>query len=295
VVALVSQGRATTQVGNGIAVTEISDPADPRITDFVSLTDMQLRQRSEPEAGIFIAEGFLVLEKLLALESPVVSILAEHRRWPRLSQLLESRTASRPDVASTTIEVMLADGAILERITGYRVHRGLLASVRRPEPRSIEDVVASSGHLIALEGLVDPTNVGLAFRSAAAMGFTGVILSPDCADPLYRRAVRTSMGAVVTLPWARSQAWPGDLRDLRDDGFDVIALSPDAGGIELSEFIRSRRHLRTRVIAVFGAEGDGLSDAVVDAAAMRVRIPMDAGIDSLNIAATVAVVGYAMR
>jgi tRNA G18 (ribose-2'-O)-methylase SpoU len=263
----------------------IESSADPRIADFIALTDMDLRLRTEHAAGLFIAEGFLVLERVIAAGLSIRVILTDRKRASRVEQLISSIPADhRPDIA-------IAAPDLLEQITGFRVHRGVLASVERPPRPSVGQVVDTGGSLLALEGLVDPTNVGLAFRSAAAMGFTGAIVSTDCADPLYRRSVRTSMGAVIDLPWTRDANWPDSLQAMAKS-VTVIALSPDPACPVLDDMLKTTSG---PVAAVFGTEGAGLRRATRDIIASCARIPMAQGIDSLNIAATVAVVGYALR
>lgn len=264
----------------------VEDPNDSRIREFLSLTDMDLRRGMEESEGVFIAEGFLVLERVMAAGLTLRMVLTDDKRLPRVVALIESLPSDQQPV------IAIATGDVLRQITGFNVHRGLLVSVNRPSPTSIEQLLHAGGSLVVLEGLVDPTNVGLAFRSAAAMGFNAVVVSGDCADPLYRRAVRTSMGAVIDLPWARDDAWPTSLDQMRAHGVTPIALTPDPRCPEIGEVVKD---LPGPIAAVFGSEGPGLRSStrrIIDRCA---RIPMDAGIDSLNIAASVAVVGYAVR
>lgn len=264
----------------------IDSPHDPRIADFVALTDMDLRLRTEGPAGVFIAEGFLVLQRVLEAGLTIRTILTDNKRLERVTQLLHTLPTSRqPDIA-------IAPPQLLEQITGFRVHRGVLGSVLRPPGLTVQEVIARGGSIVVLEGLVDPTNVGLAFRSAAAMGFSGAVVSADCIDPLYRRSVRTSMGAVIDLPWARDESWPASLELITRCGLSVLALSPDPACDDLSEVLP---RLAGPVAAVFGTEGAGLRESTRELVDSCVRIPMSGGIDSLNVAASVAVVGYALR
>lgn len=272
---------------SGPMVVEIADPDDPRIADYRHLTDVELRTRVESPAGLFIAEGYLVIEKVIERGLRIRSALVEPRRVDRLLGILES--------AGLDTVIYCAPHQVLESITGYRVHRGVLACVDRPDVMTVDDLINRTGDLIALEGLVDPTNVGLALRSAAALGIEAAIVSPDCADPFYRRAVRTSMGASLTLPLARSHDWPGDLDRLRAGGYHVMALSPDPAGLALEQAVDRARTRAHRILALFGTEGDGLRPDTLDRVDQRVFIPMAAGIDSLNVAAAVAVVAYALR
>jgi tRNA G18 (ribose-2'-O)-methylase SpoU len=264
----------------------IDSAQDPRIQDFVSLTDMDLRLRSEEPAGIFIAEGFLVLERVVRARLSIRTILTDHKRLDRVMRLLsEIPEAQRPDIA-------IASAQVLEEITGFRVHRGVLGSVTRPLGRSIDEVIDRGGSIMVLEGLVDPTNVGLAFRSAAAMGYSGALVSSDCVDPLYRRSVRTSMGAVIDLPWACDPSWPQSLSTLTQRGISVLALSPDPQCRDLDDVLPT---LTGPLAMVFGTEGAGLREDTRSLIGACARIPMAGDIDSLNIAACVAVVGHALR
>lgn len=267
----------------------VDDPEDPRLDDYRNLTDMDLRRTIESPAGLFIAEGYLVLEKAMERGLHFRSVLVEPKRVARLTQILDTH----PDAQH--IPIYCAPATVLQALTGYRVHRGVLACVARPTPLSVREVMERSGDLLILEGLVDPTNVGLAMRSAAALGIAAAVVSPDCADPLYRRAVRTSMGATLVLPWARSTAWPQDLDRIRDRGYDLMALSPDPEGVHLETAVAGAREGGRQVAAVFGTEGDGLRAETMALIDRRVRIDMAPGIDSLNVAAAVAVVAYALR
>lgn len=263
-----------------LVVEHIEDGTDVRLDPYRSLTDMDLRRRVEPEGGYFMAEGHLVIARAAALGLRIESVLTAEKWLDRLAV----------DLAGWSGPVYVADDELLREITGYRVHRGALAVVRRPPTRRLDDVTATTGTLLILEDLVDHTNVGLAFRSAAALGIAGVILSPGCADPLYRRAVRTSMGAVLELPWARAEAWPADLRSLRRR---IVALTPDPAAPPLDQALSAGG--ATPIALLVGSEGPGLSAAAREAASSLARIPMDGGIDSLNVAAAIAVACYALR
>lgn len=267
----------------GWQVIEVSDLTDPRLDSYRSLTDMDLRLSQESVGGFFMAEGLLIIERAATAECEIVSILTARRWLPRLSSVL----------ARWTGPVFVVDDAA--ELTGYRVHRGALAHVRRPVSRSCHELLRRPGSLLVLENLVDHTNVGLAFRSAAALGIRGVIVSPACADPLYRRAVKASMGAVLSVPWARADFWPIDLRSRSVDAppRSVIALTPDPGGVPLETALRERAH--ADVALVVGSEGPGLTSQALAAADVRARIPMDSGVDSLNVAAATAVACYALR
>lgn len=255
----------------------VRDADDPRVADYTRLTDMDLRLRHESAAGVFMAEGMLVLERVLAAGMDILSVLTAEKWLERLEML------------PITSPVYIADEQLLRSITGYSVHRGALAVVRRPPTHSVDTVLAMPGDVLVLEGLVDPTNVGLAIRSAVSQGVGLAILSPDCADPLYRRAVKSSMGAVLRCRWARSDDWAMSLEALRATRA-VIALDPQ-GDEDVDA--ACRRHRDEEVALVLGSEGPGLTSMVLQVASGRARIPMAAEGDSLNVAAAAAVACFA--
>ncbi len=257
----------------------VTDPRDPRLRDYTDLTDVSLRRIREPAEGLFLAEGEKVVRRALEAGYAPRSLLMAQKWWDGLRDAVEPHDC----------DVFLADDALLESVTGFRVHRGALASMhRRPLP-SLDDVLSTARRVVVLEDLVDHTNVGAVFRNAAALGMDAVLVSPECADPLYRRSVKVSMGSVFSVPWTRADPWPGALHALADLGFATYALSPDPTGVDL-------RALETpdRVAMVLGTEGEGLTDAALAACSDRVRIPMAAGVDSINVAAASAVAFYAL-
>jgi tRNA G18 (ribose-2'-O)-methylase SpoU len=194
------------------------------------------------------------------------------------------RTA--PALEHSEAPVYLGSDSLLRTLTGFHVHRGALASVHRRPLAELGEVMRICQRLVVIEDLVNHTNLGAIFRAAAALGMDGVIMSASSADPLYRRSVRVSMGAVFTLPYAKSTNWPGCIADLQDSGFTVLALTPAPDALELDAV---RVSVGERVAVVLGTEGAGLSAAAADLADHRVRIPMHAGIDSLNVASAAAV------
>ncbi|HEX3824424.1 MAG TPA: RNA methyltransferase [Mycobacteriales bacterium] len=262
-------------------VVEIDDPSDPRLADYRSLTDVALRTRLEPPGGLFIAEGALVIERAIAAGYVLRSALMS-------PQWLE-RTAS--SLAPSEAPIYLASESLLKTVTGFHVHRGALAAVHRMALPGFAAVIATCRRLVVIEDLVNHTNLGAIFRAAAALGMDGVVLSPQSADPLYRRSVRVSMGAVFWVPYARAPRWPGALSELRTAGFRVIALtpSPDAEALD-----RITVDGPERLAVVLGTEGAGLSERAAALADQRVRIPMMAGIDSLNVGAAAAVAFWAL-
>jgi tRNA G18 (ribose-2'-O)-methylase SpoU len=259
-------------------LTDVEDAEDPRLGDYRDLRDVTLRNHLEAEHGLFLAEGEKVVRRAVESGFPVRSFLMAPRWLDGLSDVL-----ARSDAPCYVVSEALA-----EKVTGFHVHRGALASLERLPLPTVPDVLAAARTVVLLENVVDHTNVGAAFRSAAALGIDGVLLAPRCADPLYRRAVKVSMGAVFTVPYARFEDWYDALPRVAAAGFTTVALTlaPDASDIE--DAVRGL----DKVALVLGAEGNGLSDRWESAADRRALIPMRAGIDSLNVAAATAVACY---
>jgi tRNA G18 (ribose-2'-O)-methylase SpoU len=252
----------------------IVDPDDPRLADYRALTDVELRLRFEEPYGLFIAEGELVLRRALAAGYRARSILVDEKRVDQVADL------------PTDAPVYAADQGLLARLTGFHVHRGVLGSIhRRPLPRP-DEVIAAAQRLVVLEDVNNHTNLGAIFRGAAALGMDGVLLSPSCADPLYRRSVRVSMGEVLAIPYARLDAWPDGLQAVRSAGFTLLALTPAADATPIQAIPDAAR---ARPALLLGAEGTGLSAAAMASAHARVVIPMHRAVDSLNVAAAAAV------
>ncbi|WP_459642422.1 TrmH family RNA methyltransferase [Kineococcus sp. NUM-3379] len=254
----------------------------PLLRDYLSLKDVQLRAVREPAEGLFLAEGVEVIRRALAAGHRPRSFLLSEQRAVDLAAALAALDPAVP--------VFVAPVEAFERLTGVDLHRGALASMHRPAPLGAADLLPGARRLVVLEDVVDHTNVGAVFRSAAALGADGVLVSPRCADPLYRRSVRVSMGTVLSLPWARAVSWPGDLDVLRGAGFAVVALALTEDAVPLGEF-----RAPGKVALLLGTEGDGLSRRAVAAADVVVRIPMAAGVDSLNVAAAGAVAMWALQ
>ncbi|PRY48918.1 tRNA G18 (ribose-2'-O)-methylase SpoU [Knoellia remsis] len=263
----------------------ISDPSDARVHDYVGLTDVALRRRSEPEQGLYIAESEKVIRRALAAgHQPRSFLMAE--RW--LTDLEDLVTQAEADGTP----VYVADHDVIEGFTGFHLHRGALASMERPELRPVADVVRGARRVLVIEDVVDHTNVGAVFRSAAALGMDAVLVTPRCADPLYRRAIRVSMGTVFQVPWTRIDPWPSGMDLLRDDGFRVAALALADDAVSLDVLAADPPD---RLALVLGTEGDGLSRRTVEGADVVVTIPMAGGVDSLNVAAAGAVAAWALR
>jgi tRNA G18 (ribose-2'-O)-methylase SpoU len=260
---------------------EVDSAADARLADYTRLTDAALRIHLEAEHGLFIAEGTKVITRAVAAGYPVRSLL-----------LGKSRLADLPALAEAAAQAPLyvVPDEVAESLTGYRVHRGALASLgRRPLPE-VRAVTGDARRVVVLEDLVDHGNVGAIFRCAAALGVDAVVLSPRCADPLYRRSVKVSMGAVFTIPYARMTGWHDGLAELKSSGFRVLALTPDERATPITGALRTAEKLAL----VLGTEGDGLSARWLHEADEAVRIPMNpaaraAGVDSLNVVAAAAI------
>lgn len=259
--------------------TPVEAADDPRVALFANLTDVDLRTSLEPSQGIFMAEGMLIIERCVLHSLEIIAVLTSAKWLDRLMPLLDQ----------TQAPVYVGTESMLESITGYRVHRGALAVVRRPPIATVGEILGSGGDILVLEDLVDPTNVGLAIRSAVVQGITDIVLSPACADPLYRKAVKSSMGAVLRARWARSDDWAGTLANLAQTR-SLIALTPDAEG----DLVDTLREVGGSPVALMvGSEGPGLTDRSVIQAWRCCSIPMATSQDSLNVAAAVAVACFA--
>jgi tRNA G18 (ribose-2'-O)-methylase SpoU len=289
-------------------IVHVDDLADPRLADYVGLRDVQMRLAHESEHGIYLAEGEKVVRRAHEAGHRAASFLMAPRWLDGLADVLDASDA--PCFVMTEKQV--------EQVTGFHVHRGALAAVQRPAPVPVDDVLATARRVVVLEDLVDHTNVGseflrvaksstriavfedivdhtnlgAGFRAAAALGIDAVLLSPRCADPLYRRAIKTSMGAVFQIPYARFTSWPDGIKRLKDDGYHVAGMALTDESITLDE-LASARH--PKLALMFGTEGRGLWWKSAQLADSIVRIPMSGGIDSLNVASAAAIAFYATR
>ena len=257
---------------------EIDDPDDPRLADYRHLRDVQLRKSLEAEQGLFIAEGEKVVRRAAAAGYPARSFLMAPRWLASLAEVLDQSEAP----------CYVLPESLAEQVTGFHVHRGALASLVRTPLPSVDTVLEGARTVVVCEDLVDHTNVGAIFRSAAALGVDAVLISPRCADPLYRRSVKVAMGAVFAVPWTRLPDWHDALPMLAQRGFTTVALTLTDGAVALEEAVRGR----AKVALVLGSEGHGLSERWQQAADVRAVIPMRAGVDSLNVAAASAVACY---
>jgi len=236
--------------------------------------------------GLFVAEGRLIVRRVVEDgRFRVRSVLVNEAAARDLDPLLAAVAPSVP--------VFVGAAATLHAIAGYDVHRGCLALVERPQARAIDEVLAGTQTLVILEGVANPDNVGGVFRNAAAFGAGGVLLSPTCGDPLYRKAIRTSMGAVLRVPHATADPWPDALTAVRAAGFSIVALTPREPSDSLDAFAARTRP--PRVALVLGTEGEGLTAAVEAAADYRVRIPISADVDSLNLSVAAGIALHALN
>lgn len=255
----------------------------PGLEDFTSLTDVALRRKLEPEGGLYLAESPKVIERALNAGHRPRSVLLLEQWLPRIEAML----ASHPEVT-----VFVGQPEQLEALTGFHLHRGALASMHRPTPSDPAELLAASRRVVVLEDLADHTNVGAIFRSVAALGADGVLLTPGCADPLYRRAVRVSMGAVLQVPWARLPHWREAGPLIRDSGFELAAFALRDDAEDLADFVD---RVPEKLALMFGTEGEGLSRRALAAATRCVTIPMEHEVDSLNVSTAAALALWAVR
>ncbi len=257
---------------------EISSAEDPRLADYRDLRDVTLRKNLEADHGLFLAEGEKVVRRACEAGFVARSFLMAPRWLDGLADVLDASQAP----------CFVVSEEVAEEVTGFHVHRGALASLERRALPSVDQVLAGARSVLVLEDIVDHTNVGAIFRSAAALGFDAVLLAPRCADPFYRRSIKVAMGAVFQVPWTRLPHWAGALPDLSARGFTTVALTLAEDAIQIETAVAGL----DKVALVLGSEGHGLSPAWQQAADRRAIIAMAAGVDSLNVAAATAVACY---
>lgn len=270
----------------------IESSGDPRLSAYRDLTDVALRTKTEPENGVFIAESAKIIERAVAYGYTPVSILMAENWLTKMRLLLPSIS----DNDFGDIDVFIGSHEVLEELTGFHVHRGALAEMIRPPTPSIESVLNQANRIVVLENIVDHTNVGAIFRAAAGLGIDAVLVTPECADPLYRRSLRVSMGSVFTVPWTRIPGWPSSINDLKDAGFHTIAISPQNIGGQQSQNLRQFAQVsHDRIALILGTEGEGLTAASLNNCDQSVHIPMSNDVSSLNVASAAAVVFWALQ
>ncbi|MBQ9076363.1 MAG: RNA methyltransferase [Muribaculaceae bacterium] len=264
-----------------MAIIEITSLTHPGVEIFSTLTEAQLRNRIEPDKGIFIAESPKVIKVAIDAGYEPLSILCEQRHISGDAAPIISRCGNIP--------VYTGKRELLAALTGYTLTRGVLCAMRRPADRSVESVCINAQRIVVIDGVVDTTNIGAIFRSAAALGIDSVLLTPSSCDPLNRRAIRVSMGSVFLLPWA----WlDKPIDSLRNYGFSTVAMALADNAISIDDPVLATE---PRLAIVMGTEGDGLADKTINSADYVVRIPMSHGVDSLNVAAASAVAFWQLR
>ena len=263
-------------------VRHIDDLSAPELVDYRGLTDVALRRLSEPAGGLYIAESAKVIGRALAAGHEPRSLLVLEKWLPEVEALVGDRD----------VPVFVGASSLLEELTGFEMHRGALASMHRPALVDPAELLRDARRVVVIEDVVDHTNVGAIFRSVAGLGADAVLVTPRCADPLYRRSVRVSMGTVLQVPWTRLPDWPEGATVLKQAGFHLAALALADDAVDLPDFAAQAPE---RVAIMLGSEGDGLSRQALAAADTVVTIPMLHGVDSLNVAAASAVALYALR
>jgi tRNA G18 (ribose-2'-O)-methylase SpoU len=261
-------------------VSDISDPDDPRLDPFRDLNSIDRRPDLPSGKGLVIAEGVLVVRRLLASPFEPLAFLGTDRRLAELNA----------DLAESAAPFYRVSAELMAQVVGFHLNRGVLGAACRHPERSLAQVVDGARTVVVLEGVNDHENLGAIFRNAAGLDVDAVVFGSGCADPLYRRAVRVSMGHALLVPYARANDWPADLKTLQQMGFRLLALTPNPDATPLPEAMAAMRDERVAVLV--GAEGPGLSRAVLKASDLRVRIPMSRGTDSLNVATAAALAFY---
>ena len=265
---------------HGPAVIDITDPADPRVGDFRDLNSVDRRPDLPSGKGLVIAEGVLVVRRMLVSRFAAHALLGTDRRLAELAG----------DLAAAQVPYYRASAEVMADVVGFHLNRGVLAAARRPSELPVSEVLRGARTVALLEGVNDHENLGSIFRNAAGLGVDAVVFGAGCADPLYRRAVRVSMGHALLVPFARARNWPDDLQLLRDSGFRILAMTPDPPAGPLAAAMEACA--AGKVAVLVGAEGHGLSEQAMRASDVRVRIPMARGTDSLNVATAAALAFY---
>jgi tRNA G18 (ribose-2'-O)-methylase SpoU len=261
-------------------VIDVADPADPRLDDFRDLNSVDRRPDLPSGKGLVIAEGVLVVQRMLASRFTARALLGTDRRLAELSA----------DLDTVDAPYYRADADVMASVVGFHLNRGVLASASRPPELTLAQVLDGARTVAVLEGVNDHENLGSVFRNAAGLGVDALVFGSGCADPLYRRSVRVSMGHALLVPYAWATAWPDDLNMLRDTGFRLLAMTPDPSALAMPDAMTAVADARVAILV--GAEGPGLTERAMRASDMRVRIPMSRGTDSLNVATAAALAFY---
>lgn len=264
-------------------IISLTDSSAPELSDYVGMTDVALRRKLETDTGLYIAESSKVIERALRAGHHPRSILVQQQWLDQAKKLLA-------DFPGCPIYVVSSE--VAQEVAGFEIHRGALAAMHRPELPSVSDLLQDAKRVVILEDIVDHTNVGAIFRGAAGFGVDAVLISPRCADPLYRRSVRVSMGTVFQVPWTRLPEWAEARTILKDAGFHTAALALADDALSLRDFAQQGHE---KIAVLMGSEGDGLTRAALNASDSVVTIPMMNGVDSLNVASACAVALYAIE
>ena len=272
-------------------VIEIQDFEAPELDVYARLTENQLVNRADPAKGMFIAESPKVIMRALDAGCVPVSVLMEKRQLKTEGEALEAvRMCSSKN---KEFPVYVAEFEVLTKLTGFQLTRGMLCAMYRPKLQTPQEICRDARRIAVLENVVNPTNVGAIFRSAAALNMDAVLLTPACSDPLYRRAIRVSMGTVFQIPWTyigeKAADWPNDMGQLRQMGFQTVAMALREDSLGIDD---KRLHEVDKLAILLGTEGEGLADETLAQCDYTVRIPMSHGVDSLNVAAASAVAFY---
>ncbi|OBB97602.1 RNA methyltransferase [Mycobacterium sp. 852002-30065_SCH5024008] len=265
---------------HALNVQDVDDPDDPRLDDFRDLNSVDRRPDLPSGKGLVIAEGVLVVQRMLASRFIPHALLGTDRRLAELAD----------DLAGSAVPFYRASADVMAHVVGFHLNRGVLAAARRVPERSVAELVERARTVAVLEGVNDHENLGSIFRNAAGLGVDAVVFGSGCADPLYRRAVRVSMGHALLVPYARATEWPAELVMLKENGFRLLAMTPDSKACALPEAMAAAHD--QRIAVVVGAEGPGLTPATLRLSDVRVRIPMSRGTDSLNVATAAALAFY---
>ncbi len=271
---------ADCDAGAGINVIDVDDPTDPRLDDFRDLNSIDRRPDLPTGKGLVIAEGVLVVQRMLASRFVARAFLGTERRLGELAT----------DLTTTDAPFYRASADVMAEVVGFHLNRGVLAAAPRPPELSMAAMIADARTIAVLEGVNDHENLGSVFRNAAGLGVDAIVFGRGCADPLYRRAVRVSMGHALLVPYAWADDWPSGLETLRDNGFRVLAMTPSPAAQTLAAAMATLTD--DRVAILVGAEGPGLNEHTMRASDVRVRIPMARGTDSLNVATAAALAFY---
>lgn len=263
-----------------VTVIDVDDPGDPRLDDFRDLNSIDRRPDLPSGKGLVIAEGVLVVQRMLASRFVPRALLGTERRLAEL----------RTDLQGADVPYYRSSPELMAQVVGFHLNRGVLAAAPRPAELTVAEVLAGARTVAVLEGVNDHENLGSIFRTAAGLDVDAVVFGTGCADPLYRRAVRVSMGHALLVPYAWARDWPAELDELRDNGFRLLAMTPNPEAQSLAEALTELAEAKVAVLV--GAEGPGLTERAMRASDVRVRIPMSRGTDSLNVATAAALAFY---